>query len=491
MDISLAGLVTSSLLLRNWNTSGERFGLRAREAFRLAVAELTSQVPEALLPDDDHVVLFPDQVSSAVSAHARTTSDRWVLEFTDRANVALGAVGSASTWRPAVDGTWDGIMHLEVQDTSGRWHRRQTRTWWVDQGAFYVSLDRPWPSGTETAMEFRVHQPAFFLRADVHKLLAPCRLWDETKQQQWPLEAGSAHRLDMVDFRGESLGRPSTIFRGKGFQMPTPYLAPTVAAGNAGWAGPWQEGVFTFKYTICWGVRDPEWAELPGGLRDPMWESAPSNASEAFNHAASAGTDIVISLPNIEASLNFGTAGTLRRGRSGFYLRIYVAQTSVRTAGLGAADFNRVEVPGIYYPLVDVDPDGTAVSVSWRGVQIPDRMRPLGRPARYFAWHPSPHQDSRYEMDLRVLRALPEVHNDTDTLPLHEVYCPAFVQLFLSHLCLLDGVDHKSSKAHLDRFNTLVEELRDADGSPAEVIEPMAFGEEGTVSNYGTYLDEP
>lgn len=500
MDISLGGLRSTALSMRSWNSSGTNFNNRCRDAARTAAAEISAEVPNALLPDDEHVVLYPDQLSTdtAVNAHVRATTDQWVLEFTDTSARVLGHPSSATTWRPTTTGEWDGVMHLEVQDPAGVWHRRQSRTWWTaidiaQNNTWYVTLDRRWRNTTDSAMAFRIHQPAFWLRAEDHDLLAPSMIWDETRQRQWPIEAGTAHRQDLQDFRGESLSRPYQLFRGRAFQMPAPYFTPTVTPGGAGtWVGPWQEGTFAFLWTLCWGYRDAEWQELPGGMREPVWESAPSPVSVAFDHsvAANNGRSAIIALPNIDAELNFGISGTLRIGRSGFFARVYVAQTAIRTAGAGSSDYNRVETPNIYYPIADADFLGTAISYTWTGAQIPDRLRQLRRNARYFAWTPYPHQDARYELDLRVLRQTPEFVDDQDTLPLHETFHPAFLHLFLSYLCLMDGADLVSSEFHHKRYRDLIETVRDVDESPAEVVEPVPWGGDTLPDNYGVYTEE-
>lgn len=500
MDISLGGLRDVALALRSWNSSGSVFDDRTRLAARTTASELTSKIPNALLPDEETAVFHADTLGSTVGAQIRATTDPWVMEFTDNSNRVLADTASTTTFRPVTTGIWDGIMHLEIQDPDGVWHRRQSRTWWFVTDpdlptTWYVSLDRRWrPLGsTDTAMGFRIHQYAFWLRSDVHDNLAPGIIWDETRQQSWPLETGTAWRHDMRDFRGESQSAPYILFRGRGFQMPTPYFIPTLTPGNAAsWAGPWQEGTFTFLWTLCWGYKDDEWQELPGGLREPTWESAPSPVSAAFDHtvAANQGRSIVVALPNIDAAQNFGVVGTLRIGRSGFFARTYVAQTAIRTGGAGLADFSRVETPGIYYPLGDTDFDGTAASFTWTGADIPDRLRQLRRAARYFGWQAYPHQDSRYEMDIRVLRKVPEFVNDADTLPLHEVFQPAFLHLFLYHMCLMDGVDIKSADHHLKRFEALVEIPRDVDESPAEVIEPVPWGGDEIPDRYSLYAEE-
>jgi len=212
----------------------------------------------------------------------------------------------------------------------------------------------------------------------------------------------------------------------------------------------------------------------------------------SFNHstAANTGRSAIISVPNIEAALNFADPTTLRIGESGYFARIYVAQTAIRTAGAGDSDFNVVETSGIYYPLGDLDFDGTVATYTWDGEIIPDRLSQLKRNARYFGWVPSPHQDQRYELDLRVLRMPPEFQDDQDTLPLHEAFHPAFLHLFLSYLCFMDGVDLKASAFHRSLFESLAEIPRDVDESPAAVVEPVPWDGDDRSNRYGRFTDE-
>lgn len=488
MDLSLAGLTYSALNARSWNSSGEVLEARVRDAARLAAAEMVSRVPTALAPDEDHVVVYASQrsVDSGVAALIETTVDPWVLRLTDRNSVALGHPLSATTWRPAVDRTWDGRMHLELQAPDGRWRRRQSRSWWsvpqLDGGSeWYVSVDRPVDWTAPDGMEFRVHQPEFFPRADVHQVLSPARIWSDGREHIVQVEPGTAIREGWTDDQGRTTGIPTILRRGRSFQMPAPHRAPDVEARwlASTWAGPWQEGAYKFRYTICWGMRDGEWGYLPGGLREPLWESAPSEESARFDHLADIGAGIAVMFPNIEAHQNFADPATLRYGRSGWFLRLYVAQFAAYPAGAGVGAYSRVETSGVYYPLADVGLSGVAPEFLWRGVEIPDRQRPLKHATRYFGWHLHPVPDQRCEIDLRTLRSPPSFVHATDTFPLHEAFHPAFFHLFLSYLCLADGVDTKTSVLHRTIFQTMVDEVLAVEGSGGGIVEPVPFVSRG------------
>ena len=50
-----------------------------------------------------------------------------MLVFVDKNGKPIDSVDSLTSWRPRCTGEWDGIMHIEVKDPRGRWHRRQCR----------------------------------------------------------------------------------------------------------------------------------------------------------------------------------------------------------------------------------------------------------------------------------------------------------------------------------------------------------------------------
>jgi hypothetical protein len=141
-----------------------------------------------------------------------------------------------------VTGEWDGIMHIEVTDANGRIHRRQCLEWFkiektTDQGTYFqyvVTLDRPYVELIPTTyLDFRIHQPEFFVDADVMEVLEPARIFDETRQQVWKIDTAGASRQDMLDFQGNSQGRPYRCWRGRHFQIPAPTEPPKVREANA------------------------------------------------------------------------------------------------------------------------------------------------------------------------------------------------------------------------------------------------------------------
>jgi len=248
VNVSLAALRARLLDLRSWDTTGDTLNNRIKESLNLALDRLAGDVPEALIPDDEHVVLYKDVKSADSDVDARlkvlnadgagvTGTDKIILIFTDTAGAGIAAGASLTTWRPTITGEWDGLMHLEITDSSGVTYRRQSREWftYTDDSAvvwYAVTIDRPWANNTDTLMTFRIHQPEFFVRDDVMELLEPARVYDETRQQVWAVDTGGAYRQDMVDFKGNTGGRPNRMYRGRHFQLPAPTEPPQVIEAN-------------------------------------------------------------------------------------------------------------------------------------------------------------------------------------------------------------------------------------------------------------------
>lgn len=504
MDTSLGALRERLLNFRAWDSSGTTLNNRIREAINTALDRLAGDVPEALIPDEEHIVLLPDVRGSdaTVLARLRATSDNVVLEFTTAADAVLGA---SPVWAPTVDGTWDGILHLEIQDPAGVWHRHQSREWWTTGGGgsttYYVSLDRRWRNATDTLMDFRIHQPEFFFTDDVMEVCEPGRVWDGSRQQVWAIDTAGASRQDMVDFQGNSKGRPYRFWRGRHFQMPTPRHEPLAEVeAKTAWAGPEQIGKFRFCYTIVWGRKDPEWQYSPGGTQDPQWESAPSPVSTQIEvvsmqsgrtttKSVGAGS-IVLRAENIDFMTDFDIAGATRESRSGYRIRFYIARDSfVLGEPAPAAADNVVEASGIFYLLTEIDPATSTptATYTWNGAKIPDLMRPLKHSTGYYAYKCYPHQDTRYEIDFRVLRLPRKFIDDEDTAPIQRDAVPALIELSLYYTCLLDGVDQQGAQAHLDRFQALARRYRARYANTGHVVEPVPIGGYAARHRYGQF----
>ncbi len=494
MDTSLGALRARLFNFRAWDSTGTTLDERVKQAMNTALERISGDVPEAVVPDEEHVALLKDVVGddSTVKARLAPTADTKVFRFVDESGVPLT---TGAVWLPDITGTFDGVMHFEVTDQNGQVHRRQSREFWAQNVLgvpnYYVSIERPWdivaPVGT--IFNFRMHQPEFFVTDDVTRVLEPARIFDDTRQQIWSIDTGGAYRQDLVDFRGDDKGRPFRMWRGRHFQLPAPTKAPTIVADDKDypWIGPEWEGTFTFVYTYVWGRRGPEWQSSPVGIRDPVWESAPSPPSAAFNHNSAPGSGLLITGTNIDAMMDFGTTGTLRYSRGGMRIRVYVARTAVRTATPYGAGFDRVETDGKYFLLGEVEP--TTGTFIWRGVDIPDYERPLKHSTGYYAYSVYPHQDEYYELDLRVQRLPRALVNDQDTVPIQRDAAMAYIELCLHYMCLMDGVDQTGANQHMMRYNELCRHFRKRYANPGGVVEPLGITGYQVRFRYGRFRD--
>ena len=103
MDVSLAALRSRLFSLRSWDSTGKSLDDRIRSALNLALDRLAGEVPEALVPDEQHVVLRPDvngddsTVAAKVATYPTSSSDKRLLYFVDSAFVSIADSGSATT----------------------------------------------------------------------------------------------------------------------------------------------------------------------------------------------------------------------------------------------------------------------------------------------------------------------------------------------------------------------------------------------------------
>ena len=490
MDTSLGALRARLFNFRAWDSTGPTLDGRIKQAMNTALDRIAGDVPEAVVPDNEHVVLLKDVVGDDASIQAKlaVTADSKVLQFVTPSGAPIL---STYAWVPDITGTFDGTMHFEVVDTNGQLHRRQSREFFVTTDllgnitGYFVSIDRPWTVGG-TAMSFRMHQPEFFVTDDIMRVLEPGRIFDETRQQVWAIDTGGASRQDMVDFRGEDTGYPFRMWRGRHFQLPAPTQAPVLELVNGPWAGPEWEGAFRICYTYVWGRRDPEWTTAPGGIRDPVWESAPSPAA-SVSQQNSPGTAIDITGANIDAMMDFGQTGTLRYGKSGMRIRIYVARDALLTSSSYGAGFDRVESNGKFYLLAEIEP--TTGTYTWTGAAIPDYQRELKHSTGYYAYQVFPHQDQRYEMDLRVQRLPKALVADQDTVPIQRDAVMSYIELCLYYISLLDGVDQTGANIHLQRYSELARHFRKRYANPGGAVDPMPITGFTARFRFGRFRD--
>ena len=239
MNISLAMLRKQLYAMRSWDSSGQTVDGKIRDALNVALRRMASDVPQALVPDEEHIVLRKDVISTDSAVNAKVVSgdnDKRLLKFVDTKGLSIGAAASDTSWRPVVTGEWDGIMHIEITDENGQIHRRQCLEWFKRSADaivnYFVTLDRPYVKSIaeqgDAALNFRIHQPEFFFSDDVMEVLEPARIFDGTRQQVWKIDTGGASRQDMLDFEGNSKGRPFRCWRGRHFQMKAPTEPPKV-----------------------------------------------------------------------------------------------------------------------------------------------------------------------------------------------------------------------------------------------------------------------
>ena len=167
MNVSLAMLKRQLYAMRSWDSSGVTQDNRITQALNAALVRMASDVPQALVPGEEHIVLYPDVVSTDDAVKARVItfdSDKRLLEFVDTAGTPIAKTGSLTTWRPVVTGEWDGLMHIEITDASGVVHRRQCLEWFVETtqtdpndistkfSNYAVTLDRPYPDFITTGL---------------------------------------------------------------------------------------------------------------------------------------------------------------------------------------------------------------------------------------------------------------------------------------------------------------------------------------------------
>jgi hypothetical protein len=245
VDVSLAQLKEQLYAMRSWDSSGQTQDTRIRRALNVALNRMSNDVPEALLPDEEHIVLYPDVKSSDSTVSAKVISldsDKRLLEFIDTAGTKIADASSLTSWRPTVTGEWDGIMHIEITDSSGQIHRRQCLEWFKDTDdgtvTYGVTLDRPYNELITVnnqgvgSLDFRIHQPEFFVADDVIEVMEPATLFDGSRQQVWKLDTAGASRQDMLDYQGNSTGKPYRCWRGRHFQLPAPTEAPRIMEAN-------------------------------------------------------------------------------------------------------------------------------------------------------------------------------------------------------------------------------------------------------------------
>ena len=495
--MNLATIRSQLLAYRNWESSGTAFDNRLRIAIWQACQRLAADCGSAFVPTQIHDALWQDQKSgdstnggNTDGRYAVQTADSFVLEFLPDTYIPYVNPPPAGSWIPNTDGAWDWRMHIEFQDFSGNWHRRQCLEFWTVVGGgptlrLYVSLDRPFSDAdhTDFLMPFRIHQPYFALNSETRKMKS-VTLWTESKEHLLTFANQSANQRGMWDFRGDTTGRPRVFTEGPHLQIPSPNYLPTASVNAQDpWIGPENAGQFEFRYTYIAGKRYAEWQESWRADRDPLYESYFSEAATATQTELEGGGfgTITIQLPEIDWMRNFNVAGTLRATHSGLRKRIYVCRKTVLVGAPGAHD--NVESGGdVYYLLAEVDGDVT--SYTWDGSTTPDHSRKLPLSSGYYLYKVWPHNDQYYELDIMVERDLVPLVYDNDVLPVRQDAFPALFEIALYYASLLDGIDEATAAVHLSNYMTFVGRINADHGNRAPVILRNSWFADGAPAAY-------
>lgn len=461
------------LTVRAWNADTTKgFSSELDDVLNLALQRVASDVPGAVIPDIDHVVVNKDFTQADFGRGISSTTDPYVMSF---------GLGIGLNMVPETDGTWNGIYHIEFQDAKGVWHRRQCREFWLETvklthlNQYLVSLDRPLQSTIlpVTNVSFRLYQPDFFFADDVMELVDG-GIHDPNVSQIICLPQSFASYMEHDNIRGNVIGRPQYCARGKHFQIDAPVKPAVTTLGEQGtWAGPEPIGSFEYVFTYCWGKRDVEFSSN-NGTPLPMWESAPSPVSSVATVSTYPGPSVVLTLPEIDWQLNFGDSASLRYSRSGIYKRIYRR----RSVTGSSPSHGTIEAGSIFQYLADVD--GVTTSYTDNGSVIPDYYRRLPESHGYYAYTFYPHQDQRYEVDFRVRRRPEKLVNDYDAPPVHPDCHDALIELGLYYLCLMDRQQEEANN-HLQLYLTIhLPKLKAMYANPARMIPGLPW----FVQNY-------
>ena len=377
-----------------------------------------------------------------VSSVSGVTADRLAVNSSD--NLVLERAESptgGATW--VTNGTWDG-RQIEVTDSAGQTHRRRIREVWNDgsDAKDRISLDRPWPNTSDTAMTYRIFTDSYYLPADTIEIRS-ATLFTDTNYRLSVATQYDMERLQLQDFKGRFTARPEVLYRGQPFSLDAPTIAPTPALrGGVGWAGPNPAGKFDYCYTYCWGRRDTDF-DTATGEKNPLWESPPSPISSTIETTYT-GDSIGIDLPDIDQMLNFGVAGSKRLNRSGYYKRVYVRQYTTDGS-------STVEAPEIFFLLKTVSGNTTTHD----GSTLMDYHTRLRDTHGYQSVKLYPMPDARYEVDVRTLARPKALVHDQDTPLIFEDGTEALILKTLQMLHRHNGSEQSAAISQEEYDRTL------------------------------------
>jgi hypothetical protein len=451
----------------------------AKRVFRVSIAQpalkqLAAECPEAFIPDQETVIVYQDWTSTSMGRKISATTDLYVLN--------LGAVAAPGAKTVAVDGTWDCIYYLEVDDdkTDGAILRRRCVEFFTSGGNVYVTIDRPWRNTTDADLTFRMYQRFFYTRDDVTAIVDG-RVFGKDRTVLFPIPAGAVRLFDEEDYHGEVTGRPRRLSRWGHEKLEAPVRAPSVALATGElvtppWVGPDPPGTFLYRYTYVWGKKDFELSSQ-GGQHDPVLESSPSPPSAEIVLASAAAAVDLTNLTNIDYIRNYDPdPAEIRNGHGGWRKRIYRARKAIVTAG---GMKNEVEAPEYVYHFLD-EVDGTVTSYRDDGSVTPDYTRRLPESHGYFQWAVTPHAEEKHEIDFRVYRRPGPLLADTDAPQVH----PDFEDLLLLLLLRWAAMADKQPAEAADYYNQFVErrdQWRAKDANPTTTTIPVTW----SMEDYG------
>lgn len=402
---------------------------------------------------------IPGSAQVPAGATVATTADPYVLTF------------GGTAFTPSIDRTWDGTMWIEVTASSGgRVLRFQCRSFWstVTAGvtSYHVSLDRQWPLGAASGMAFALIAQYVWLPRSVLRLVAAMRYGSTGGPLTIRPNMQAVLLGEVRNLVSNTGGFPTEIRRERTYQQPAPNIAPEVDVVDGVWTDAEPVGSFKYLFTYCWGYRD-KLDNTPGGTPVPLYESSPSPISaEAIVPDM---TKVVeLKLPNIEWELGFDKAGTLRRGHSGVYKRIYRARITA-TTGTNAS----IESPEVYQYIADVD--GSDTSWTDNGTAIPDYTLRLPDIGGYDGWTlwPTPSEDT--ELDLNVIVRPPKLENDYDAVVIKPEYNHCLALLAAAwHAGGRDGDGAKAGELRETALR-LIRNLRAEAANPTGIIDRLGF----------------
>lgn len=414
----------------NENDPGQVAALN--RAIDAGLKRITQELPEALSPQQVQVNI-PAEITPPSGVVMKTTADPYVMEF-----------ANASSHPAPTTGIGDGIYELWVDVTVAGANtyiaRYICREFWSTSAPdkFYVSLEKQWVEGTVSAgwSNWRLRCPRLYLPAGVISVVS-ARAWG-------PYFGGvEIEALEEAVMRGHeawaitdaTTTAPRSIQRERAFKLVDPNKAPSYTIEEAIGFGAEPIGEFDYCYTYAWGYRNAR-ENTPNGNKQALWESSPSPLLEGVV-VPNVFSQVKLIVPKIDWQLNFGDGGTLRVGRSGYYIRIYRKRKSIS----GGTNQN-IEIGEVYQFLADVD--GNAGEFLDNGSNIPDYHLRLPEIQGYYAWNIFPTVTTRTEYNFHLRMAPPPLRNDYDAPKIEPNHVETLAMFAAHEYCLASDIADKA-----------------------------------------------